>query len=56
MKTIIATVCVLVVGLLLTACSPKVGSPEWCVAMKKKDKGEWTTNEIQEYAKHCLFK
>lgn len=56
MKKVFAIVYVLLVGLILSACSPKVGSPEWCTAMDKKDKGEWTTSEIQEYAKDCLFK
>ncbi|MDB4173171.1 DUF3012 domain-containing protein, partial [bacterium] len=24
------------------ACSPEVGSKEWCEGLKKKDKGDWT--------------
>lgn len=42
--------------ILLASCSPKVGSEKWCQAMKEKPKGEWTSNEAAEYAKHCLFK
>lgn len=42
--------------LLLTACSPKVGSPEWCEQIKEKDKGDLTVNEAKDYAKHCIFK
>lgn len=55
MKTVLACLCVLLMGMTLTACSPKVGSKEWCVAMQKKPKGEWTTDQIGQYAKHCMF-
>lgn len=40
---------------LLAACSPEVGSKEWCEDMKKKPKGEWTANEATDFAKHCVF-
>jgi hypothetical protein len=39
----------------LIACSAEVGSDEWCVNLKQKSKGEWTANEVKDYAKHCLF-
>ena len=42
--------------ILLAACSPKVGSKEWCEDMKEKPKGEWTVDETASYAKHCIFK
>ena len=45
---------VVVVG--LSACAPKVGSPEWCDAMDKKAKGDWTANDVKDYAKHCIFR
>ncbi len=41
--------------MLLTACSPEVGSEEWCADMKQKSKGEWTANEAASFTKHCLF-
>jgi hypothetical protein len=41
---------------LITACSPKVGSPEWCEKIKEKDKGDLTVNEAKDFAKHCIFK
>lgn len=56
MKLVLNCVSILLLGLSLSACSPKVGSKEWCAAMKKKPHGEWTTNEITDYAKYCLFK
>ena len=45
------------IGLLcvVTACSPEVGSDEWCVMMKEKPKGDWTANEAGDYAQHCLL-
>ena len=42
--------------LLLTACSPEVGSKAWCEAMQAKPKGDWTANEAADYARHCLFR
>lgn len=39
----------------LSACSPEVGSKEWCEEMKEKNKGDWTANEAAEFAKSCLF-
>jgi hypothetical protein len=48
---------VIVAGLatLLGACSPEVGSEEWCADMKQKTKAEWTANEAADFAKHCLL-
>ena len=45
----------LVASVGLTACSPEVGSKEWCEDMKKKDKGNWTANEAKEFAKNCVL-
>jgi hypothetical protein len=39
----------------LLACSPEVGSKEWCEDMKQKDKGQWTANEATAFAKNCVF-
>ena len=40
---------------LIAACSPEVGSKEWCEDMKNKPKGEWTANEAADFAKHCIL-
>lgn len=40
----------------LIACYAEVGSDEWCDNLKEQPKGEWTTIEIKDYAKHCIFK
>ncbi len=53
MKKLVLVVTVL--GL-FTACSPNVGSPEWCEAIQEKPKGELTMNEAKDFAKHCVFK
>lgn len=46
---------VLIVGVLLSGCAPKVGSEEWCNAMKEKPKGDWTATEAKDFTKHCIF-
>jgi len=47
---------ILVLVGLVSACSPKVGSPEWCESIKEKPKGEMTMDEAKDFAKHCIFK
>ncbi len=42
-------------ALSLSACSPEVGSKEWCEDLKEKPKGDWSANEAAEYAKSCVF-
>ncbi len=39
----------------LSACSPEVGSKEWCEQMKKKPKGDWSVNEAADFAKSCVL-
>ena len=41
--------------LLVSACAPEVGSKAWCEDMDEKPKGDWTSNEAADYAKHCIF-
>lgn len=53
MRKLFATFAVL---MLLTACSPEVGSKAWCEQLQAKPKGDWTANEATDYAKNCLFK
>ena len=47
-------VVVMISGLL--GCSPEVGSEAWCKKLDEKPKGDWTTNEAGDYAKHCIFR
>lgn len=42
--------------LLITGCSPKVGSDDWCSDMKEKAKADWTATEVGDFTKHCLLK
>jgi len=41
--------------LTLSACAPEVGSKAWCKAMKEKPKGDWTANEVKDFAANCLI-
>lgn len=39
----------------LAACSPEVGSKEWCEYLKAKPKGDWSANEAKDFAQHCIL-
>jgi hypothetical protein len=54
-KKVMTLGCVVAFGFSVAACSPKVGSPEWCAQMKEKPKGDWTANEATDFAKNCLM-
>ena len=54
-KTVLRVVMAAVVLVSLSACSHKVGSPEWCADMEKKPKAEWSMNEMKDVAKYCVF-
>ena len=41
--------------LMLAGCAPEVGSKKWCEQLDEKDKGEWTVDEVRDYAKYCLL-
>ena len=53
---ILTSLLVVAGALMLSACAPKVGSPEWCKSIEEKPKGDLTLNEAKDYAKHCVFK
>jgi len=40
----------------ITACSPEVGSEQWCSKMKETPKGEWSMNDAGDFTQHCLLK
>ena len=44
-----------ILGLMLTACAPELGSERWCAKMKETPKGEWSLNDAKAYAQHCVF-
>ena len=39
----------------LSACSPEVGSKEWCEELKEKPQGDWSAHEAADFAKHCVL-
>lgn len=46
----------LVCGGLLAGCGePTVGTKAWCEFMDKKPKGDWTANQVGDYAKSCVL-
>ncbi len=54
-KTFVLPLAVAAFTISVAACSPEVGSEEWCNDLKEKPKGEWTTNEATDFAKHCVL-
>lgn len=40
----------------IAACSPEVGSEEWCNDLKKKAKMEWTAEEAKNFTKNCILR
>ena len=44
----------LMLALAASACTPKVGTPEWCAKLQEKPKGDWTANEAGDFLKHCV--
>lgn len=40
---------------ILAACSPEIGSEQWCEQIKAKAVGDITANEAGNYAKHCVL-
>lgn len=42
--------------LMLAACAPEIGSDDWCAELNKNPQGDWTVDDVTNYAKHCLLK
>ncbi len=40
---------------LVGACSPEVGTKEWCADIQEKPKGDWSVNEAKDFAMHCML-
>jgi hypothetical protein len=56
LKKFIAAALTGAILLSLTACAPEIGSDQWCANMKAKPKGDWSSNEAVDFAKHCILK
>ena len=54
MKKFIRLGIVIALAGVFAACSPEVGSKEWCADMKKKAKGDWSANEAADIAKNFI--
>lgn len=54
-KTFLGPIAVTILAIVTVACSPEVGTEEWCNDLKEKPKGEWTANEATDFAKHCVL-
>ena len=39
----------------IAACEPEVGSEAWCEQMADTPRGDWTANQVADYAQNCLF-
>ena len=55
MKSILMYLTIMTVSL-LAACAPEVGSERWCNKMDETVKGEWSANDVKEYASNCVFR
>jgi hypothetical protein len=55
MKILLSLIGVTTLAALLGACSPEVGSKEWCEEIKARDKTDVTAQEAADFAKNCVF-
>ena len=55
LKSVFVSLAAVLFAASVIACSPEVGSKEWCADMKEKDKGKWTAEEAKDFAKHCVL-
>lgn len=55
MRNLFATLALLSVAVLVSACSPEVGSEEWCADIKEKGAANVTANEAADFTKHCIL-
>ena len=55
LKRITLLIVVAAFAAMASACSPEVGSKEWCEDLRAKPKGDWSANEAMDFTKHCIF-
>ena len=56
-RTIRSTVAIVIASAVLSiGCSPEVGSEAWCEKLKETPKGDWSTNDVAGYARHCVLR
>jgi hypothetical protein len=56
MKRACIVLSIAVLASALLACKPEVGSEAWCKAMRDKPRGDWTVNEVADFAQSCILK
>ena len=56
MKKVVKKLHVIFILFFISACTPEVGSKEWCKMMDALNKSDWTFREGKDYLKHCVFK
>lgn len=56
MKNVLKIFGVFIALSFMAACSPKIGSREWCEEMDEKPKAEWTVNEGRAYGGNCIIR
>lgn len=49
------TVLMFVLLTLVSACSEKVGSKEWCDSLEEAPREQWSDNQALIYARDCLI-
>jgi len=54
-KTPVIVASTIILTFLVSACSPEVGSKEWCENIKEKGVNNVTASEAADYAKNCVF-
>ncbi len=50
------TVLATLAAFIIAACSPEVGSDEWCDNLKKNRMMEWSAKEAKDFTKHCVLR
>lgn len=51
----IAVLSTALLALVVSACTPKLGTQAWCDQLQAKPKGDWTANQAADYVKHCVL-
>jgi hypothetical protein len=46
---------IVLVSLTCGGCAPEVGSQRWCDTMRDTPRGDWSTNDALDFARHCVL-
>jgi hypothetical protein len=56
MKSFFSAILSITLMAAISGCSSEIGSEAWCTMLTEKPKAEWSTNDLKNYAAHCVFK